>query len=170
MEVKNSTLNDVKNIFELYRIATDFMKSKNQVSWPEFPQELIESEIQNKMQWKIETDDQIACIWATTLSDELIWGEKNNTPSLYIHRIATNPNFRGQNLVGKIVAWADTFCRDNDLKFVRMDTVGLNEGLIKHYTKLGFNFLGSNTLKITDGLPDHYKEGPVCLFQRAVNP
>ncbi|MHB8929251.1 MAG: hypothetical protein ACYC5R_01500 [Melioribacteraceae bacterium] len=45
----------------------------------------------------------IACVWAMTFNDPQIWEERNKDPSVYLHRIATNPNFRGQNLVGEIV-------------------------------------------------------------------
>lgn len=103
MKIENSKLKDVTKIFDLYRIATNYMKSKNQVYWPEFPKGLIINEIEENRQWKLLIDEQIACIWATTLNDELIWGDKNNEPSLYIHRIATNPDFRGQNLVEKLI-------------------------------------------------------------------
>ncbi len=168
MQITNSNQNDLPNIFELYRIATDYMKSKNQVSWPVFPQELIETEIAEKRQWKLVIEDQIVCIWATALSDELIWGEDNTTPSVYIHRIATNPNFRGQGFVKKIVTWADAYCKNNNLKYVRMDTIGHNPGLINHYTKCGFEFIGTRTLEDTTGLPDHYNEGEAYLFQREV--
>jgi GNAT superfamily N-acetyltransferase len=169
MKIKNSKSSDISKIFDLYQIATDYMKSKNQVYWPEFPEELIIKEIKEKRQWKIIIKNQIACIWATTLNDELIWGRKNNEPSVYIHRIATNPEFRGQNLVNHLVKWADGYCKRNGLKYIRMDTVGLNNGLISHYEKLGFNFLGTKNLENTDGLPDHYNDGEVCLFQREVH-
>ncbi|NER17530.1 GNAT family N-acetyltransferase [Spongiivirga citrea] len=167
MEIKNSELNDISKIFELYRIATNYMKSKNQVAWPEFSRKLIIDEINDQKQWKLLIDEQIACIWATTPNDELIWGI-NNEPSIYIHRIVTNPDFRGQKLVNQIVNWADKYCIDNNLEYIRMDTVGLNKGLIGHYEKLGFEFIGTKEIENTDGLPDHYKEGPVCLFQRKV--
>lgn len=166
MKIINSDLNDISKIFELYRIATDYMKLKKQVAWPDFERELIIKEIKDQRQWKILIDNEIACIWATTLNDELIWGKENNEPSVYIHRIATNPDFRGRNLVKHIVDWADNYCIDNNLKYVRMDTVGLNKGLINHYKKLGFNFLGTKELDNVKDLPEHYSEGPVCLFQR----
>jgi len=166
MQIRNSVSDDLAKIFELYRIATEYMKSKNQVSWPEFPRELIEAEIAENRQWKILIEGKIACVWASTLTDELIWGKANDEPSLYIHRIAANPDFRGQNLVKTIVNWADDHCITNGLKFVRMDTVGFNEGLIKHYQKLGFDFLGTKKLVNTNGLPDHYNDGDICLFQR----
>ncbi len=41
MTIENSILTDIPKIFELYSIATAYMKSKNQVYWPEFPKELI---------------------------------------------------------------------------------------------------------------------------------
>ena len=166
--IKNSDLSDIPRIFEFYRIATGFMKSKNQVHWPEFSEELIINEIEESRQWKLLIDQQIACIWATTLNDELIWGEQNNEPSLYIHRIATNPDFRGQKLVKQLIDWANDFGKNNKLNYIRMDTVGLNKALIEYYEKLGFQFLGTKKLKNTNGLPDHYKSGEVCYFQKEV--
>jgi hypothetical protein len=47
-----------------------------------------------------------------------------------------------------------------------MDTVGLNKTLIRHYGKSGFEFLGIKPLKSTSGLPEHYKAGEVCYFQK----
>lgn len=168
MEIRNSNLSDISKIFELYGIATAFMKSKNEIAWPEFKRELIIEEIEDLRQWKLLLQGEIACVWATTLNDELIWGNANNEPSVYIHRIASNPNFRGRNLVKYMVDWADDYCVDKNLKYVRMDTVGLNQGLISHYKKNGFDFLGTKKLDNVDDLPNHYSKGPVCLFQRAV--
>ncbi len=168
MEIRNSVIEDIPLIFEFYAKATALMKSKNQVSWPTFSQELIKTEIKENRQWKLFIDGKVACIWATTQSDELIWGAKNRDPSVYIHRIATHPNFAGQGLVGKIVSWADQYCIKHGLKYVRLDTVGKNEGLIKHYQKNGFDFLGMFNLEDVNGLPDHYTKGGVCLFEREV--
>jgi len=74
--IKNSTANDIDEIFRLYAIATDFQKSKFRVHWPEFKRELIEMEITEERQWKMIIDGCIACIWATTFSDPQIWGER----------------------------------------------------------------------------------------------
>jgi len=168
MEIQNSTVNDITKILELYRIATDFMKSKQQVAWPEFSKELVFKEIEELRQWKLILDDKIACIWSTSLNDKSIWGIDNNDPALYIHKIATHPGFRGQKLIKQIVDWAELYCKDNNLAYLRIDTVGFNEPLIKHYENVGFNFLGTKNLVDISDLPKHYSEGPVCLFQRVV--
>ena len=168
MTIENSTTKDIDDIFRLYKIATDFQKTKFIVHWPEFDRRLIETEIAEGRQWKIVIDNKIACIWATTLDDPQIWEERNNDPAVYIHRIATNPQFRGQNFVKHIVGWAKQYASANSQKFIRLDTVGDNPGLIAYYTKCGFDFLGLSKLKNTEGLPAHYDNATVSLFQMEV--
>jgi ribosomal protein S18 acetylase RimI-like enzyme len=110
-------------------------------------------------------DGEVVCIWATTFSDPLIWEDKNMDPSVYIHRITTNPRFRGKGLVKKIVEWARNYATNKGKKFVRMDTVGENLKLIEHYKDCGFDFLGLSQLTNTDGLPKHYHNAVVSLFE-----
>jgi hypothetical protein len=97
-QIQNSNINDIDEIFRLYKIATDFQKTRFTIHWPQFDIKLIETEISENRQWKIIADGKIACIWATTFYDPQIWEERNDDPAVYIHRIATNPDFRGQNL------------------------------------------------------------------------
>ena len=165
MKICNSQVQDISTIFELYKIATNFQNDKSMVAWPNFERKLVKQEIEENRQWKLIIDDQIACIWATTDSDPQIWESKNNDPSIYIHRISTNPNFRGRSLVKYIVKWAIDYARKKNKKYIRMDTVGENHGLISHYKKCGFDFIGLSKLKKTSNLPLHYKNATVSLFQ-----
>lgn len=164
-QIQNSNSSDIDEIFRLYKIATDFQKTRFTVHWPVFDRTLIETEIAENRQWKIVADGKIACIWATTFNDPQIWEQRNEDPAVYIHRIATNPDFRGQNLVGQIVEWVKIYAGEHQKKYIRMDTVGDNPGLIDYYTKCGFDFLGLLKLKNTAGLPAHYDNATVSLFQ-----
>ena len=165
MEIQNSTPSDIEEIFRLYKMATDFQKGRSLAIWPVFEQSLVEIEIAENRQWKMVIDNKIACVWATTFSDPQIWEDRNTDPSVYIHRIATNPEFRGRNLVENIVESTKQYAKANEKRFIRMDTVGENTGLITHYTKCGFDFLGLFKLTNTDGLPSHYDKATVSLFQ-----
>ena len=165
MKIRNSVHEDIDIILQFYAAATDFQKSKAMVSWSRFDSQLIETEIRDKRQWKMIVDNKIACVWAITESDPQIWGERNTSPALYLHRIAINPAFRGRNLVFDIVAWARVFAKERCLQYIRMDTVGENHGLISHYKKCGFDFLGLSKLEDTVGLPAHYHKATVSLFQ-----
>ncbi|HRE76837.1 MAG TPA: GNAT family N-acetyltransferase [Flavobacterium sp.] len=167
-QIQNSNIDDTEDIFSLYKIATDFQKTRFTVHWPEFNRTLIETEIAENRQWKIVANDKIACVWATTFNDPQIWEERNEAPSVYIHRIASNPDFRGRNLVGQIVEWVKLYAKENKKQFVRMDTVDDNPDLINYHTKCGFDFLGLVKLKNTDGLPAHYDNATVSLFQMTI--
>ena len=168
IDIKNSSIDDIDEIFRLYKIATDFQKSKFFVHWPEFKPELIDTEIRENRQWKMMIDGRIACIWATTFNDPQIWGERDRDPSLYIHRIATNPDFRGNNFVAQIVTWAELYARENGKGYIRMDTIGENRGLIEYYQKCGFEYLGYHKLDSIEGLPNHYALADACLFERKI--
>ncbi len=166
MNIQNSTMSDVDTIFELYRLATNHQKIHfPKVSWPVFERSLVTTEIEEKRQWKLLVDDTVGCVWATTFSDPQIWEEKNSDPAVYIHRIATNPDLRGQNFVSKIVEWATAYAKLHDKKYIRMDTCGNNLKLIAYYQKCGFDFLGIHKLKKSDGLPAHYIGADVCFFE-----
>ncbi|MBQ0736503.1 GNAT family N-acetyltransferase [Aquimarina celericrescens] len=168
MTIENSTATDIFKILELYDHAISYQSKMGAVQWPKFTKEDIKKEVDAAQQWKIVIDDQIACVWMTTFNDPYIWEHKNRDPSVYIHRIATHPTFRGQHFVKHIIDWALTFAKKQQKSFIRMDTAGHNEKLISYYTCCGFTFLGSEPLNDTANLPDHYHNTPVCLFEMEV--
>lgn len=170
MEIKNCTIDDIDEIFKLYKIASNYQKSKKEVIvWPDFKKSLVENEIKENRQWKMIINGEVTCIWVIAFQDEQIWEEKNKDSAIYIHRIATNPNFRGNNFVSKIVNWAIEYAKSINKQFVRLDTLGNNVKLIEHYINAGFDFLEIFDLKNTDTLPEHYHIAPACLFQIDLN-
>lgn len=61
--------------------------------------------------------------------------------------------------------WTKKYAQENARQFIRMDTAGKNEKLIKYYKNYGFNYLGLFKLKHTIGLPGHYDNATVSLFE-----
>ncbi len=166
MIIKNSNLDDIPEIFRLYKLATDFQKIKFPTNqWPEFEEELISTGIIENRQFKLLIENKIACVWTVTYSDAQIWADSENDASIYIHRIATNPDFRGNNFVQAIVDWSKSYANEQNRQFIRMDTCGENERLINHYKSCGFNYLGIKKLKNTSNLPSHYHDAAVCFFE-----
>lgn len=166
VKIENSTEADIPEIFRLYSEASAHqIRVKATVVWPTIKRELVETEIAENRQWKLLIENQIACVWAITFEDEQIWEERNADAAVYIHRIATNPAFRGQNFVALIVDWAKSYARSLGKEYLRLDTIGNNTRLIEHYTQAGFDFLGMFNMKNTEGLPGHYKSGHVALFE-----
>lgn len=167
-QIEHCTLADLDEIMHSYAAATLYQKERYEVTWPVFDPAMIKATIEEKHQWKMLQDGQTVCFWTTTFDDPFIWGEKNNDPAVYIHRISTSNHFRGNNLVQQIVEWAKNFALENNKVYIRMDTVGENKKLIAHYTKSGFTFLGMLPLNNTNSLPAHYHNASVALFELKV--
>ena len=166
MTIKNSSISDIDEIFKQYLLASQYQQSKKTVIvWPNFDRKMVENEIAEKRQFQLLIDGKIACVWAITFSDPQIWEERNKDRAVYIHRIATNPEYRGNNFVGTIVQWAKTLALKEGLQFIRLDTLGENKKLITYYKNVGFDFLGLFHLKDTSNLPEHYKKAAVSLFE-----
>lgn len=156
MQILKSTPDDLETIFKLYDAAIVHQKAVSNMHWLPFDLQLVEAEIAQGRQWKIVIDDQVACIFLVAYSDAAIWGEKDVDPSIYLHRIVTNPAFRGRNFVGQIVEWARGHAKMHDQKFIRLDTWAENLRLKEHYLQCGFRFLGIFPPADPAGLPSHY--------------
>ena len=138
MLIMNSVPEDIDSIFLLYDEAIKFQQTVFGKHWLGFERSQIETEIRERRHWKIVVDGQIACIFSVTFSDPLIWKELDNDSSIYIHRIVTNPLFRGNAYVREIVAWAKRYVKEIGRGFIRMDTWGDNQKLIDYYLSCGF--------------------------------
>jgi ribosomal protein S18 acetylase RimI-like enzyme len=169
MIISNCTRFDTDAILSLYQAARDLQVQKKMVVWPPFERSFIEKEIAEERQWKMTENNVIACNWAITFNDKEIWEERDKDDAIYIHRIATHPDFRGRRFIHDLVNWAKAYASQKGRKFVRLDTLGNNTRLIEHYTSAGFEFLGMFRLTNTASLPRHYQdETNCCLFEMRV--
>lgn len=68
------------------------------------------------------------------------------------------------NLMAEIVDWTKKYAEENHKRFIRMDTVGGNTPLINYYRNVGL-FSGIYKAWKTEGLPGHYHNAEVSLFE-----
>lgn len=165
MEILLSEPKDIDTIFHLYDEAIAFQQQVSNKQWRGFERGLIESEIANGLQYKIVIDSEVACIFAIAFNDAIFWGKKDLQPSIYLHRIVTNPTFRGQAFIKTIIEWSKEYCFANNKQFIRMDTWGDNNRLIEYYVKCGFRHVETINLENTQGLPAHYTAMELALFE-----
>ncbi|WP_212004864.1 GNAT family N-acetyltransferase [Chitinophaga sp. HK235] len=165
MEIVNSHSTDIDAIFHLYDEGTKFQASRFIRVWQGFDREMVEKEIAENRQWKLVVDGRIVCVFATTFNDPLIWGEKDEEPSLYIHRIATHPDYHGRGFVKHIVEWAKAYGRQHQRQYLRLDTGSGNERLNNYYVSCGFTYMGVRAIPDPEGLPAHYRNGGFSIFE-----
>lgn len=168
MQISNSNINDIDLIFHLFNEAIAYQKRNGYQLWPVFERALIETEIKEKRHWKITENEKVACVFSVMYNDPVIWGEMDKDPSVYLHRIATHPEFKGKGIVKVIKDWAMVHAKENNKKYLRMDTWGNNETIRSYYIKCGFIYIGQQQLTKTEGLPEHYGGNLLSLFQNEV--
>jgi GNAT superfamily N-acetyltransferase len=168
MEIINSSIIDMETIFHFFDRAIEYQKKNNYQLWPQFSPTLIETEIKEKRHWKIVDDEKIAAVFSVMYNDPIIWGERDKDPSVYLHRIAVNPDHKGKSIMKVIRHWALWHAKENQKKYLRMDTWGDNETLRNYYIKCGFTYIGQHHLEKTNGLPGHYGGDHLSLFQNEV--
>jgi ribosomal protein S18 acetylase RimI-like enzyme len=168
MEFLQSTLSDLETIFQHYDAAIALQKAVSDQHWLPFEPTLVATEVQEGRQWKIMLDGKIACVFLVAYADPAIWGDRDADPAIYLHRIVTNPAFRGQNFVQKIVDWAKVHAAQHDKKFIRLDTWSDNPKLKTLYLKCGFEFLGDVTPANPKALPSHYSAITLGLYEIAL--
>ena len=168
MQPVNSTIDDIDAIYTLYDAAIAYQKTKFHRHWLGFDRAMTENEIQEKRHWKIMVGDMIACIWSITYQDPFVWFEKDKDPSIYVHRIVTNPAFSGNNYVKDIIVWAKEHCKSLDRKYIRIDAYSDNEKLVNYYVKQGFTYLYSKAPEITPDSPKHYIGIELALLEIVV--
>lgn len=168
MQIVNSTLADIDTIFECYDDAIAFQKTVFEKHWLVFERSLVEQEIKEKRQYKILIDGEVAGIFVLSFNDDMIWKEKALIPAVYIHRIVTRSSFRGYGLLKHIIEWSKHYCREHELKYIRLDTWGDNPKLLNYYMKWGFQHIESIPIRPVGDLPIHYN-GLLALLEMKVD-
>ena len=165
MEIVKTQIADIPAVFKLYDFATAFQQKVGTNSWKGFEVSMVETEIAEERHYVIWDEGVISATFVITFNDAIIWKEADLEPSVYIHRIATHPDFRGRNYVQQIVDWTINFAKAKNLKYVRLDTTSGNERLNQYYIKCGFTYKGISEIEWNETLPEHYKDGSFALFE-----
>ncbi len=165
MEIKLSQTKDIPEIFKLYDEAIAYQKSVKGKPWQGFETSLIEEEISEKRHYVITEDDEVACTFVLAFDDVLIWKEANVDAAAYIHRVAVNPKFRGKSYVKIIIDWLKENAANWKLDFIRLDTESGNERINNYYLRCGFAYKGVVAIEWQQGLPLHYKDAKLSLFE-----
>ena len=164
MMIQPAQYDDLPTILSLYDHARALQRERGMVVWPEFDTGLLAGEIREGRQFVLSDGGGIECNWAVTWSDMQIWGARDRADAVYLHRICTHADARGKRHILRVVDWARDYARSLGRPLLRLDTLGHNTGLIRHYTSAGFMFLGMATIADTSGLPQHYRDNPRCCY------
>lgn len=156
---------DLKQIFAFFEHSIDYQEKRGYPVWRNYDKQAIVNDIENKMQFKVLVDGEMAMVFSIRYNDKVIWRSLDQGDSIYLHRIVVNPTFKGQRLFGTILNWAIEQCRQNGLSNVRMDTWAANPTIINYYKGFGFKFVENYTTPDSIELPVHNRNLALTLLE-----
>ena len=169
IEIVNTTKEDLGTIFWFFEQAMELQGKNGYKVWDGIDKVALEKDIDNRLQYKILKGKDILCLFSIQHNDPFIWRDRDQEDAIYLHRIVVHPKFKGQKQFEKVLNWAKQFVRQNNLKFVRMDTWADNEKIIEYYKSFGFEFIENYQTTNTTELPIQNRNLHVALLEMKLN-
>jgi predicted GNAT family N-acyltransferase len=169
INVSNTSLQDLEQIKWLFDEAIKLQSKNGYKVWESIDEIALQKDITNNLQFKIVKDENIVCIFSIQYNDPFIWQDKDQNDAIYLHRIVTSPNFKGQRLFEKVLTWAIGFAKQECKKFIRMDTWAANHQLIDYYQTFGFRFIENYKTTDTEELPLQNRNLNVALLELTID-
>ncbi|HEY0772382.1 MAG TPA: GNAT family N-acetyltransferase [Sphingobacteriaceae bacterium] len=163
--VLNTELSDLEFIYELFEHSIRYQEERGFPVWKNYDREAIVKDIRERNQYKILLNGETGIIFSVAYSDKVIWRERDQGDSIYLHRIVVNPDFKGQKLFGKILDWSIEHAREKGLTSIRMDTWSSNPAIVTYYLSFGFRFIENYVTPDTDALPVHNRNLGLSLLE-----
>lgn len=167
-KIVNTTSSDLEFIYWLFDEAIAYQKRKNYTVWKKYDKHILQKDIDNGLQYKIVSGEDIACIFSPCYAEPVLWREKEKGDAIYIHRIVVNPKHKGQRQFEKTLNWVTNHARKNNFKKIRMDTWADNTNIIDYYKSFGFKFLENYTTPDTPELPVQKRNIALALLEFAL--
>jgi ribosomal protein S18 acetylase RimI-like enzyme len=165
VEVKNTEVSDLEQIFELFEHSINYQERKGYPVWRNYDKNAIIKDIEDKNQYKVVVDLKAAIVFSVRYADKVIWRDLDKGNSIYLHRIVVNPEFKGQKLFGTILDWVIEHSKQKGLKSIRMDTWADNPTIINYYKSFGFAFIENYTTPDSEELPVHNRNLALTLLE-----
>lgn len=163
--IVNTTIAEWDLIIGLFEKVMRLQGEKGYKVWTEIDQTALRRDIETGLQYKITSGDAVLCLFSIQLRDPFIWRERDRADAIYLHRIVTNPDYKGQGLFKKVLDWATGFAREHNLSYVRMDTWADNQQLIDYYRTFGFTFVENYKTTDVPELPQQNRNLDVALLE-----
>ncbi len=148
LKIRKAVLSDLDKIMRIISLCTKHMISKKIFQWDEnYPSKnIFKEDIDNGyLMVLLLESDIIGCVSVSNVMDDFYkkieWKIESNN-SLYVHRLAINPQFQGKGYAKYVMSFIENIGKKNKSKSVRLDTFSLNEKNNKFYSNLGYLKLG----------------------------
>ena len=147
--IRKAQLKDIDTILVITKQCAQHMTSNGIYQWNEYypNRTAFEKDVERKELYVLEDNDIIiACVVISTFMDAeykpIQWLTENNN-TIYIHRLAVNPNLQNKGFARQLMNFAEQYTIENNYSSIRLDTFSQNPRNQKFYELRGYKCLGS---------------------------
>lgn len=162
--IRKARLNDLNEIKKLTEACAEGLQQQNIFQWNEdYPsREKLENDIKREELFVYEHINRIiAIIVLTPKMDDVYrnisWLTETGN-NLYVHRLATHPDFWGRGYARKMMDFAEDFAKTGNFISIRLDTFSQNKRNQKFYEARGYRRLGDVYFPHKNDQPFHCYE------------
>lgn len=165
IQIRPAQSEDLDQIVTLIRETATWLKSKDIHQWSNsYPVSRLEKEFLKSELFVVLNEAQ-SIVGTVSLSKDKgeVWPE-DESPALYLHRLAIFRKYSGQKLGAQIMDWAVEFCKEKQYKHLRLNCDKTNPFLSGYYRQYGFICIGEfyySPWKMTFNLFEFNIEGKV---------
>lgn len=152
--IEKADINDLEEVFSIYRLCDDAMKQQGYTYWDNYPKKhQTVSDINNGHLYKHSEEGIIKAV--ITLDEEQFfpWSRvhwKLKEKPLIVHRLAVHPLYQRKQLGHTLMHYAESIARDNNHTALRLDVSADNIAVNKFYVSLGYELAGTVYLPVRD--------------------
>lgn len=167
MDVQPASIDDLSRIQAAYAEDRRRQREYGTLVWPEFADASLMAEILSRQLFCVMENDAMVGTFAIAYEDSAVWGDRDRSAHVYLHRIARSPSSTSRGFLGAIVDWACVHSRELQREGVRMDTAAASSQLVEYYERAGFVIVGRHLIGPDPTLPAHYHGTEVALLEMA---
>lgn len=75
-QIQNTNVEDLEFVCHLFDEAIKYQKDKGYPVWNGYDKDVLKTDIEKKLQFKIVEGDNILCVFSICFDDTIIWREK----------------------------------------------------------------------------------------------
>ena len=157
MTIRLATPADIPALLNLLRHVVPQMQASGNFQWDDtYPNATVFSnDIAKEQLWVADIDGQLAGVSAITSDQEPEYAQVGwdvNEPAIVTHRLAVDPEFRGQGVGKALLQQAEIVARERGIFRLRIDTNTHNLVTQKLFPTAGYVFTGEIGLGFRPGL------------------
>ena len=167
--IKNTSIEELDRSCEIMDKGIAFQKRKGHPHYLTNDRQFHERDILLGQHYTVYVDGEVGGIFSLSFNDKVIWRDKEKGDAVYLHRIITKDEFKGQRLLQHIIDWTIRYTRNQKRKYIRLDTWDNNPPLVDYYKSFGFYISEHFTMPQTDELSVNAWGNDVVLMQLDVS-